>query len=119
MEKSISELNQARIKHVLFKSKLRSYLYGSGGDKEELLQPHVCTLGVWLNEFEEKFGNSHELMELDKQHLRIHFKAQILIALYDEGKVTEAREGMEKIEEIAKDLLAAMDNLEKRLKIKA
>lgn len=42
------DFESARIKHVHFKSKLRSYLFGSGGETGALRDPEQCSLGRWI-----------------------------------------------------------------------
>jgi hypothetical protein len=49
MDNSIKlDFDQARIKHMLFKSKLRSILYGSKTDELPILNEREYPVGKWL-----------------------------------------------------------------------
>ena len=40
----------ALVKHLLFKSKLRSFLYGTNTAEAPIRDPDVCALGHWIRE---------------------------------------------------------------------
>lgn len=107
------EFEQARIKHVAFKTKLRSYLYGNQADVEALRNPSLCAVGKWINEMGAKhMGGDDLLLELSYIHEEIHDAARRIIALHSAGKTQEAREMFEEVDSIGQRLLKAMDDLE-------
>lgn len=122
-QKEISDLDfikldfeQARARHLLFKSRLRSILYGIEVDEVPVLSHYECTLGKWIyNHALKIYGHLPEMVELEKVHADIHISARELIALYKEGKVEEARKGQLEMEGIADRLVKLLALLEKKL----
>lgn len=107
------EFEHARIKHLAFKSKLRSYLYGNSLETEALKDPSLCAVGKWINELGAKhLGDDDLLLEVTYIHEEIHDAARRIIVLYSAGKTQEAREKFTEVDEIGKRLLKAMDDLE-------
>lgn len=88
------DIQQARIKFILFKSKLRSALYGGQLD-ETLVSPRENILGQWLySSALQKYSFIPEIRELEKLNLSIITKATSLINLYKRGLIDEARNGL-------------------------
>lgn len=88
------DIQQARIKFILFKSKLRSTLYGGQLDKT-LVSPRENILGQWLySSALQKYSYIPEIRELEKLNLSIINKATSLVNLYQSGQIEEARNGL-------------------------
>ena len=111
-----AEFEQARIKHLGFKSKLRGYLYGNGGDRASIVEHDRCALGQWLLKIARDYEISNELQEVNYHHQHIHSVARRLVELYDSGQQSEARDGFSEIEEVAKEMLSSLDVAEIYLK---
>jgi hypothetical protein len=110
-----NEFSQARIKHLAFKSKLRSYLYGANGDKEPLTDHTQCVLGKWIIKMASEYNLGHELQEVNFNHQHIHAVARKLIILYDKGQTSEARDGFVEIDEVASELIESLQTVEAKL----
>ena len=78
------DFEQAKAKHLLFKSKLRSILYGAKlTDEAPVLSHFECTVGKWIyNHALKAYGHIPEMQELEKVHADIHTSARQLVALY-------------------------------------
>jgi hypothetical protein len=111
-----AEFEQARIKHLGFKSKLRGYLYGNGSERESIVEHDRCALGTWLLKIARQYDVGPELQDVNYHHQHIHAVARQLVELYDSGLQSEARDGFSEIEEVAKEMLASLEIAEKHLK---
>ncbi|WP_026462242.1 CZB domain-containing protein [Adhaeribacter aquaticus] len=88
------DIQQARIKFILFKSKLRSILYGGTLD-DTLLSPRDNALGQWLyTSALNKYSYIPEIRELERLNVHVTRQAQDLVNLYKRGKIEEARNGL-------------------------
>ena len=110
------DFEQAKAKHLLFKSKLRSILYGAPVDEASVLSDKVCSLGKWIADHAlQAYGHVPEMIQLEKVHADIHVKARELVDLYKQGKVEAARGGLIGMEKIADDLLRLLSTVEEKL----
>jgi len=116
------DFESARIKHVHFKSKLRSFLFGNAGSEGPLRDPEQCGLGLWIANRMRGAGTCAHLPEarqLDRQHVRIHGEANRLMDLYQAGRIDEAEAGFEPVEAIANEMLALFQTMEEKLRTEA
>ena len=113
------DFEQAKAKHLLFKSKLRSILYGEQlTDEAPVLSHYECAVGKWIYEHALKdFGHIPEMQQLEKVHADIHTSARELVTLYKEGKVEKAREGLTGMEKIADHLIELLTTVENKIAI--
>ena len=110
------ELTSAKTKHLLFKSKMRSYLNGSSEVEENvLIDPNACALGKWLVEVGSKYNQYSEITQLNEAHIKMHAKAKEIIDLKSANKKKEAEAKMADIEEIGSSIMSLVEKLEKRL----
>jgi len=110
------DFEQAKAKHLLFKSRLRSILYGGVVDEAPVLSHHECAVGKWIyGHALQDYGHFPEMQELEKVHADIHISARELIALYKEGKQEEARHGLSGMEEVADRLVSLLETLETKI----
>lgn len=108
------DFQQAKANHLLFKSRLRALLYGETPEHEAaVLSQYACTVGKWI------YGHAlivyetvPEVYALEKVHARMHIVARELISLYRQGKINEARQGLDRIEQIADELVHLLDMVE-------
>jgi len=104
------------MRHIAFKSKLRSVLYGSGLDEEPIVSQYECSLGKWIyGGAIVRYGHIPQMRELEHVHVLIHEAARDLLNLYHAGRVEEARNGLSRINEIAEHLVSLLDQVEERL----
>ncbi|MFC6998635.1 CZB domain-containing protein [Rufibacter roseus] len=115
---TISKLDfeQARIKHVLFKSKIRALLYGANIDTEPVISTTACPLGKWIYEVAiPRIGHLPEVKELEKVHDNMHKVARNLWELYQKGQQEQALEGLNKVDDTAHGLLGLLDAIENKV----
>jgi PAS domain S-box-containing protein len=116
MESIKLDFEQARAKHLLFKSRLRAILYGIDIDEAPVLSQYECNVGKWIYSHALKeYGHIPEMQQLEKIHADIHISAKKLVALYKEGKVDQARNGLSEMEGVADKLVGLLTVLESKL----
>lgn len=108
------DIQQLRIKHILFKSKVRSILYGGLYDDAFLsdrgpINEWFRTTGV------NKYGNSPELEELTRSHKLISVFVTGLLGMYQRGEIDQAHEGLRTLESKSEEFLKTLSQLEGRL----
>ncbi|HEX8516684.1 MAG TPA: PAS domain S-box protein [Bacteroidia bacterium] len=117
MDKISLDFELAKTKHLLFKSKLRSILYGVEVDEVPVLSHFECTVGKWIYDHAlHAYGHHKEVHELERVHEKIHTSARRLVELYRKGNVEEARSGLGEMESVADSLVALLTALETKLK---
>lgn len=110
------EFEQAKAKHLLFKARLRSILYGIEVDEAPVLSPTDCSLGKWICDYLQKhFNHLPEVAELEKVHTDIHHTAVFLIKQYKEGKAEEARKGLLEMEVVAEKVVFLLEEIQKKI----
>jgi two-component system CheB/CheR fusion protein len=112
IKNSISfDFEQAKIKHLLFKSRLRSILYGIDvNDDKPVLSQYECEVGKWIySKGMASYGNLKEMQELEHVHGEIHTTAKKLVNQYRSGEVDLARSGLKNMEDIADKLVGLLD----------
>ncbi|GAB2847931.1 CZB domain-containing protein [Hymenobacter ruber] len=116
------DFDSARIKHVHFKSKLRSFLFGNGGSEGLLRDPEQCGLGLWIATRMRGAGvyaHLPEARQFDQQHVLIHKEASRLMDLYLAGNVQEAGAGYAPLQVIADEMMSLLQTMETKLRTKA
>lgn len=92
------DIQQLRIKHILFKSKLRSVLYG--GNYEEAFFTDQGPVGQWfIHVGMPRYSHIGLMQELYRVHQELNLLAKQLIALYKNSKIEEAHEGLRAIDQ--------------------
>lgn len=112
------DFQQAKVKHLQFKSNLRSILYGASNiDENPILSHYECTVGKWIYDYAlGKYGYLPEMLALEDVHADIHKKAKELVNLYKHGDVLEARNGLTEMEQIADKLVNLLALIEIKIK---
>lgn len=116
------DFDSARIKHVHFKSRLRSFLFGNSGEEGPLRDPEQCSLGQWIAirmRGNGVYAHLPEARQFDQQHVLIHREANRLMDLYLAGNVQEAGAGYAPLQVIADEMLALLQTMETKLRTKA
>ncbi|WP_025763547.1 PAS domain S-box protein [Dyadobacter tibetensis] len=110
------DFERAKGRHLLFKTRLRSILYGASIDDHTVICPEACSLGEWIRgRALSEFGEFDETHALDALHIQIHRLAGELIAQYRRGEETEARERLSEIEELGSHLIDQLNFLKDRV----
>ena len=110
------KLQQARIKHISYKSKVRAVVYGVGGTGDDLLSEKNCALGKWIDEIGlPEFSHFSEMKALDKLHLDLHKTVYIIVDLCKNGRNNEAHNYLTKIEEISAGINNLLERIDQRI----
>ena len=113
------DFETARIKHVHFKSKLRSYLFGNGGAIGPVRDPEQCGLGEWIAarlRGSGPYAHLPEARQLDRKHVQIHQEANQLMDLYDAGRNEEVATKYAALQVLADEMVALLQTMEARLR---
>lgn len=93
-------------------------LYGIEIDEAEVTSHEECEVGKWIYGYAlEKYSDIPEMHDLEKVHHKIHDCANELIALYKNGEVEKAREGLSTMELIAGNLTTLLSVIEIKVQL--
>jgi PAS domain S-box-containing protein len=110
------DFEQARTKHLQFKTQLRSILYGAQVDVAPILSEHECALGTWIYDHAlPQYSHLPQMQQLEQVHTAIHTCARKLVGLYEEGNESAAREGLTGMEAIADELVGLLGSVESQI----
>ena len=108
-----NEFEQARLKHLLFKSKLRAILLGAQLDEAPVLSEHDCPFGQWMQTYLLKnCKNSAALKELETIHTDMHRLTRLVVKNYHAGVEDASKLEMQRIETLGDRILQLLDILE-------
>jgi hypothetical protein len=116
------DFESARIKHVHFKSKMRSFLFGNSGDEGPLRDPEQCGLGIWIaDRLRGKGVYAHlpEARAFDRMHTLMHKRANELMDLHSAGHVEEAIAGFSAMQFFADEMVTLLQTMEAKLRREA
>lgn len=105
------DIQQLRIKHILFKSKLRSVLYGGNYDdsffsEKGPVEQWFATVG------RQKYNGIVQIRELYRLHQELNMQARALISLYQINKIDEAHDGLRSIDQLSGRFLSLLEQVE-------
>ncbi|KAA9331802.1 CZB domain-containing protein [Adhaeribacter soli] len=110
------EFEQGRIKHFLFKSKLRAILLGAAIDESPVLSEHECPFGQWMQDFLlGACASFKELRQLETIHTDLHREARRVVKLHHAGAEETALKGLDEIDKMADQIVELLDRLEQKL----
>ena len=110
------DFERARLSHLLFKTNLRSILFGAESASDLTLSPQDSSFGKWLYEHAlNAYSDQSEINEIERLHLEIHEIAADIITLYKNGEIVKVKESLAHVESLSADLLSMLDQLEKRV----
>ena len=111
------DFQQIRIKHILFKSKVRSVLYG--GAVDNVFFSEAGPISQWFVQIgNAKYAGEPELYTLQKTHRDLLANAQQLFSLYRSGSIDQAHAGMKDIEKLSDRFQDLLAQVEKRLALR-
>lgn len=98
MKLTTLDFQQARIKQVLFKSRLRSVLHWVREADEALFSRSLNPPGQWLDAVvEPKYVARPEVREVERMLLQMLSTDRDLTTLYQRGQIKESRAGLERV----------------------
>lgn len=110
------DFEQAKTRHILFKTRLRSLLYGASLDDSSVVSAVECPFGKWLHDHAlQVYSHIPATQALQQTHNKIHFEAKSLLELYKNGKIDEAREGLLRIDELSHQVVEILLSIEKQV----
>ncbi|WP_019948625.1 CZB domain-containing protein [Hymenobacter aerophilus] len=99
MELTNLDFQQARIKQVLFKSRLRSVLYGVREPDDSLFAIRENPLGQWLYAvIQPQYGSTSQFLRLERELQQMLLTGQSLVRQYQRGQLEESRAGLERLD---------------------
>lgn len=108
------EFQQARVKQVLFKSRLRSAIYGVRAADADLCALPSNPLHQWIEQYlRPQLGNTAEVRQLDQALARMLQRGDALLEHYRHGRLEEARTGLSGIETDATEIDKLLTALER------
>jgi hypothetical protein len=109
------EFESATVKHILFKSKVKSYLYGAATDLEPIVNYRVCSFGQWIYERGiPLFGQLPEMRELEIVHKEIHDFASYLVELKQKNQTDKALDELPNLEAKANEIFGLLKRVQER-----
>ena len=114
MEISQIDFQQLRIKHLLYKSKVRSMLYGGAFDASFFSV--TGPVQMWFDTVGKvKYADVPEITALAKLHSELDIATLALYRLYNDGNLEQAHDGFRNIETRSDEFLELLTNLDNRL----
>ena len=112
MDLNTLDFQQARIKQILFKSQLRSVLYGVREADDALFSAQSNALGQWLStEVKPRYPGRPEVREAERLLQQLLSTGRALADEYRRGQIEEARRGLTRIDRIGEELAAVLQQL--------
>ena len=110
------DFQQARVKQVLFKSRLRSVLYGVREAEPTLFSYAENPLGQWIQTvLKPELGNQPAVRELESTLEQMLDTGSDLANRYQRGLIDEARAGLDQINTFADQIENQLFSLETNL----
>ncbi|MET4108117.1 hypothetical protein [Hymenobacter sp. UYP22] len=117
MELTSLDFQQARIKQVLFKSRLRSVLYGVRDADEALFSVRDNPLGQWIETvIKPQYNNASLIRELERILSDTLQTGRQLVGMHQRGQLEEARKGLEQIEAHGTRMEEVLQKMEQSLR---
>lgn len=110
------DFQQLRIKHILYKSKVRSVLYVSSGEYDVTFFSSGSPVNEWFNTVGRKYHQEPSMLALMQLQQDIDSSARYLFTLYKSGKIDLAQQGLSTIEEKSEKFISLLTELEEKLK---
>lgn len=114
MNTAQTDLQQLRIKHIHFKSKIRSALFG--GTYDPAFFSTTSPVNQWFTQVGVvKYNQEAEIKDLVLIQTELNSAAKYLIELYKNDKIDQAHEGLSKIDSLSEKFIELVSKLENRL----
>jgi hypothetical protein len=109
------DFQQARIKQVVFKSRLRSVLYGVRAPDPGLCARGDNPFGQWLTAtLVPRLGPTAQVRRIEQVLEQMLRHGQDLVRAYQNGQIETARAGLDGIEAYATEIEVLLQQLERR-----
>lgn len=120
MELTALDFQQARVKQVLFKSRLRSVLYGVRQAEPNLFAMQENPLGQWVTTvLKPQYGHRTEVAGIERLIRQTLDTGQALVRQHQRGEMEQARAGLEQIERLASEIDQLLTTVERSTQMTA
>lgn len=110
------DFESAMVKHLAFKARLRSFLYGNNNSEGPLRDPEQCSLGQWIAERRRgAYQWVPAMADLDQQHRHIHRQANQLMDTFRTGRQAEAQAGFADVQHTAAHIVQLLQAIENQV----
>jgi hypothetical protein len=117
MEIAQIDFQQLRIKHILYKSKVRSFLYG--GTFDAAFFTSAGPIDVWFTTVGKvRYASEPQISSLAKLHRELNALALELYILYSNGEIDQAHEGLRSVEMKSDQFIEMLSSLDRKLQKK-
>ncbi|HYA88219.1 MAG TPA: CZB domain-containing protein [Nitrospirota bacterium] len=109
--------NTFRIKHRVWKMRLKDFLEGKGGLTETQAISHKdCSLGKWMYAGGlQHYSTIPEMKSLENVHIRLHETVKNIVALKNSGKTVEAEAEYLNIGPMSDEIIDLLTVIEKKV----
>jgi hypothetical protein len=108
------DIQQARVKLVLFKSRLRSVLYGVREAEPSLFSPADNPVGQWVRtSLRPELGHRPEVRELEQALQHMLSTGESLATRYQRGPLQSGRAGLDQVNVFADQIEALLQALDR------
>ncbi|CAK0774180.1 methyl-accepting chemotaxis protein [Gammaproteobacteria bacterium] len=116
-ERNRFDFNAAKAAHLAWKTRLRSFLNGTGPlTREQAVSHHHCQLGKWYySEGLSKYGHIPEMRQIESPHAELHNIIKNILRLKEAGDTRGAEAEFSKVEAISKQIVGLLDKVEKKM----
>lgn len=105
------------VKHLAFKARLRSFLYGNTASEGPLRDPDLCMLGQWIADRRRgAYAQVPEMATFDAEHRHIHQQANQLMDMHLAGRRAEAQAGFAEVQHTAEVMVVLLQTIEARVR---
>ena len=112
MDLNTLDFQQARIKQILFKSQLRSVLYGVREADDALFSPLGNALGQWLSTVvKPRYPARPEVREAERLLQQMLNTGRELVAQYRRGQIEESRRGLGQLDGYGEQFVSLLQKL--------
>jgi hypothetical protein len=113
MELARIDFQQLRVKHILFRTKVRALLYG--GAYDEAFFSVKGPVSAWFSAVGRvRYVHEPEVAELARMHQHLNTAALALYRQYRDGMIDQAHEGFKSIDLQSEQFLSLLSKLEQR-----
>ncbi|MBX0332166.1 histidine kinase [Pontibacter sp. HSC-14F20] len=115
MEAARLDFQQLRIKHILYKSKVRSFLYGGTFDKTFFST--AGPIDIWFSTVGTiRYAREPEISQLIRLHQQLTTLVLSLHKLYSSGQIEQAYDGLKEVDFKSDQFIQILSGLDERLK---
>ncbi len=114
MEAARVDFQQLRIKHILYKSKVRSFLYGGAFDT--IFFSAAGPIDVWFATVGKvRYAHEPEILQLIRIHQHLSTLVLNLFQLYSGGQIEQAYDGLKEVDFRSDQFIQILSGLDERL----